>query len=175
MHKALLSSKSAEYYTPEWVLTSARTIITHWGYANFDLDPASCALAQQTVQAERWCGLDHPDPACRDGLTIPWHGLVWLNPPYGREIQQWIRKLISEYTRGNCQGALVLVPARLDTQWFRLLSHHMTGFYMFHRRLTFATPHATRAPAPFPSALVALYRHRILPPIQHTDRYTQLP
>jgi hypothetical protein len=27
-----------------------------------------------------------------DGLSLPWHGSVFANPPYGRELRRWVRK-----------------------------------------------------------------------------------
>lgn len=28
----------------------------------------------------------------QDGLSQEWHGTVWMNPPYGREIGKWVAK-----------------------------------------------------------------------------------
>lgn len=179
MHRALFTSSNHEYYTPAWVLeTIRRHILPLWGIHTFDLDPASCQYAQQTVQATTWCGPDHPDPAYRDGLAVPWHGYVWLNPPYGSAMLRWMTKLVEEYTRGVCNGALVLVPARLETRWFRLISKYMVGFYVFHKRLAFVTPTAsapTTTTAPFPSALVVIHHAMVLPPLPTADRYMKLP
>ena len=38
-----------------------------------------------------------------------------LNPPYGREIDVWIAKLVEEYDAGSVSEALALIPARVDT------------------------------------------------------------
>ena len=27
-----------------------------------------------------------------DGLSQPWDGVCWMNPPYGREIGKWVEK-----------------------------------------------------------------------------------
>ena len=27
-----------------------------------------------------------------DGLTQPWYGCCWCNPPYGREIKKWVKR-----------------------------------------------------------------------------------
>jgi len=42
---------------------------------------------------------------------------VWLNPPYGRGMQNWMRKAYEE----SRKGALVvcLVPVRTDTRWWQ--------------------------------------------------------
>lgn len=52
-----------------------------------------------------------------DGLSQDWSGdVVWMNPPYGREIRDWMRKAYES----SLQGATVvcLVPARTDTRWW---------------------------------------------------------
>lgn len=28
----------------------------------------------------------------QDGLSQEWSGMVWMNPPYGREISKWVAK-----------------------------------------------------------------------------------
>ncbi len=57
----------------------------------FDLDP--CAhVGWPTAKA----GIYLP----RDGLTTPWSGRVWLNPPYGAEVWRWLARL-AEHGRGT--------------------------------------------------------------------------
>ena len=48
-----------------------------------------------------------------DGLSKNWAGIIWMNPPYGREIGKWMKKAYESAK----QGAIVvcLVPAR--TVW----------------------------------------------------------
>ena len=56
----------------------------------------------------------------RDALSLPWNhhpgkdwsGWWWCNPPYGRGLDQWITKGVSE------RRGVMLVPARTDTRWF---------------------------------------------------------
>lgn len=57
-----------ERYTPRWVFDALGE--------QFDLDPASPPLGiSQVPTAAVWTKED-------DGLTQPWHGFVWLNPPF---------------------------------------------------------------------------------------------
>jgi len=51
-----------------------------------------------------------------DGLKQSWSGTCWMNPPYGREIEAWIRKAYEESRRGAT--VVCLLPARTDTDWF---------------------------------------------------------
>ena len=48
-----------------------------------------------------------------NGLYKPWHGRVWLNPPYGKETFRWIARL-AEHKRG-----VALIFARTGTAGFQ--------------------------------------------------------
>lgn len=37
----------------------------------------------------------------QDGLAQPWNGVVWCNPPYGRQIGQWVKKAHDTAARGG--------------------------------------------------------------------------
>jgi hypothetical protein len=51
-----------------------------------DLDPASCATANETVRARTFYSRKD------DGLKRPWFGRVWLNPPYGKFWPLFVRR-----------------------------------------------------------------------------------
>lgn len=111
-----------------------------------DLDP--CANPERTVPAARHY------TAADDGLAREWRGAVFMNPPYGREIGDWVEKLATEFESGRVTQAIALVPARVDTAWFRRLSALPVAFW--RGRITFVGPDGAQNPAPFPSALFAL-------------------
>jgi len=52
----------------------------------------------------------------RDALAQDWHGVCWLNPPYGRGIEKWVQKAYEESQRGAL--VVMLVPARTNTLWW---------------------------------------------------------
>lgn len=90
-----------------------------------------------------------------DGLAQDWRGVCWCNPPYGREIPEWVKKAY-ESSRDNGATVVCLVPARVDTRWFQ--DYCAKGEVFFIKgRLKFGD--ATSG-APFPSALV-VFRPRI--------------
>jgi phage N-6-adenine-methyltransferase len=41
----------------------------------------------------------------QDGLSQPWPGRVWCNPPYGREIGRWVKKAYETAAGGICRNA----------------------------------------------------------------------
>ena len=52
-----------------------------------------------------------------DGLSQPWNGTVWCNPPYGRQIGKWV--FAASVASGVRNATVVmLLPARTDTRWF---------------------------------------------------------
>lgn len=78
----------------------------------------------------------------RDGKRI------WMNPPYGRKIINWIRKAYVESQHGVV--VVCLLPARTDTLWFHDLCTY--GDITFLRgRLKFG---GAKNSAPFPSMIV---------------------
>jgi phage N-6-adenine-methyltransferase len=119
---------------------------------NFGLDAA--ALQASTLVPDNWYGPDHPDTSRRDGLTRQWNTdtdkPIWLNPPYGRVIKQWVAKAAQEAWVGGV--VVCLVPARTDTSWWH--DHCIMHEVRFLRgRLKFG---GSKNSAPFPSALVIM-------------------
>ncbi len=86
-----------------------------------------------------------------DGLSQPWFGRVYMNPPYGRPIERWVEKLTWEYEEGDVSAFVALVPARTDTKWFQKLRN--CDLCLIRGRLTFGD---AEQGAPFPSC--AAYR-----------------
>ena len=67
------SSASVEHYTPAGIVDLARSLM-----GGIDLDPASCAKANEIIKAARYFTEE------MDGLAQDWRGSIWLNPPGGR-------------------------------------------------------------------------------------------
>ena len=51
-----------------------------------------------------------------NGLARSWHGVCWMNPPFGREMKKWIKKAFMEWQRG-CT-VVCLLPSRTNTAWW---------------------------------------------------------
>jgi hypothetical protein len=50
-------------------------------------------------------------------LSQTWHGVCWMNPPYGREISSWVKKAYESSIYGGTV-VVCLLPARTDTAWW---------------------------------------------------------
>jgi hypothetical protein len=105
-----------EWFTPAKYVEAARGVL-----GGIDLDPASKALAQETVQAARYYSLIERG---EDGLALPWAGRMFLNPPFSKA-KLFGPKLLREYEAGNVQAAVMLINAySADTKWFRPFWNH---------------------------------------------------
>ena len=128
---------SNEWYTPPGIFEALSI--------DFDLDPCHPAERLPWIPAERtYCIAD-------DGLSQPWEGRVWMNPPYGREVDPWLKRFVEH---GN---GIALVFARTDTEWFHRHALAIDAWCFIRGRLTFV--HADRSPSLFnagaPSLLLA--------------------
>lgn len=113
----------------------------------FDLDPAAAPAPRPFPTAKM-----HYEHADGDGLLRPWFGRVWLNPPYGRAMNRWMRRL-AEHGQGTG-----LIFARTDTAAFRsAVWDKATAALFLHGRLTFLRADGTPAlnDGGAPSVLVA--------------------
>jgi phage N-6-adenine-methyltransferase len=119
-----------EWHTPAEYLEVVRKVL-----GTIDLDPASNPVAQETVKASQFFTLEN------DGLSRPWHGRVWLNPPYSQPaIAQFAEKLVAEWQAGNIEAALVLTNNASDTGWFHTLAQACTAFCLTRGRIGFEAP-----------------------------------
>lgn len=130
------SSATCEWSTPGWLFDALAREFA------FTLDP--CAT-RENAKCRRFFTCED------DGLSQDWGDeIVFMNPPYGGVIGQWMRKAYESSRLGAT--VVCLVPARTDTAWW----HHfaMRGEVRLLRgRLKFGT---ARNSAPFPSAVVIL-------------------
>lgn len=103
------SSESVEHFTPKEIVEAARAVL-----GEIDLDPASCSLANGVVKASAFYGpgSEHGE----DGLTLPWLGRVFLNPPGGRaqltgcgtssNAALWWGRLAASWQAGEVEAAI---------------------------------------------------------------------
>jgi phage N-6-adenine-methyltransferase len=135
--RALYTSKRQNWATPAALCA---LIARLWG--GIALDPCAARHSRIRARARYFTG----------GLERPWpaRGLVYVNPPYD-EIAKWAARCLEHARAGG--EVLMLVPARVDTRWFKLL-RRAPGVAFVEGRLRFELPGARRESAPFPSAWV---------------------
>jgi ParB family chromosome partitioning protein len=103
-----MSQQVMEWYTPPDIIQAAHRVM-----GKIDVDPTSCELAQTVVRAKIFHTVDD------NGLKHPWHGTIWLNPPYTRGfIALFVDKLITEINAGHATQAILLTRGGTDTKWF---------------------------------------------------------
>jgi ParB family chromosome partitioning protein len=125
------SSSTNEWHTRSFHVSVVRQVLG----GRIELDPASCARANETVRAERYYSIED------DGLAQRWNAAtVFLNPPYGKlkgksQAGIWAHRLIAEYTAGNVREAILLVNASTSERWFRPLFNFPICFS--NRRIPF--------------------------------------
>lgn len=93
--------RPGDWYTGAKIIDAVRACFA----GSINLDPASSAEANEVVKAERFYSIDE------DGLTKPWSGTVWLNPPFN-QWQDWTPRILSEWRRGEVEQMCVLIANR---------------------------------------------------------------
>lgn len=123
-HSTLMSSASAEYLTPPWILDLVEKV------APIGLDPCAHAKSEAIRRTRTGFMLNPPSGFADrgvvfcDGLMMEWEPyvkpseLIFVNPPYGRALKDWAAKMAAET---DCT-IIALVPARVDTAWWRELN-----------------------------------------------------
>jgi len=101
VNKGLFTSDTAEWETPQDFFDELDQEFS------FDFDP--CATIENAKCAQFYTKEN-------DGLSLPWYGTVFMNPPYGREIGKWVARAADEGKKGAT--VVCLLPARTDTRWY---------------------------------------------------------
>lgn len=144
----MFSSKTGQWATPCEFFEKL-----DWRFGPFDLDP--CASEGNAKCANFFTEED-------DGLTKSWEGFVsFVNPPYGRGIEKWIKKAYEESRKENTK-VVMLIPARTDTKYWHKYVMKADEIYFVKGRLKFGDSENS---APFPSAVVVFdgsYQRQIL-------------
>jgi hypothetical protein len=96
---------------------------------SFDLDP--CSPGPGIVP---WIPARTHYTVVENGLTQPWYGRVWLNPPYGPGIDRWLERF-SEHRNG-----IALIFARTDTRWFHRYAACAEAVCFTRGRIPFISP-----------------------------------
>ena len=136
------SSKTNEWSTPQDFFDELDKEF------NFTLDP--CATSENAKCTKYFTVED-------DGLKQDWsNDIVFMNPPYGRDIKYWIKKAYEESLNGAT--VVCLIPSRTDTAyWHNYIFGKADDIRFIKGRLKFG---GSKNPAPFPSAIIVFKEMR---------------
>ena len=138
MNKVLFSSKSNEWETPKELFDELNKEF------NFTLDP--CAN-EKNHKCNKYFTKE------QNGLIQDWSNeIVFCNPPYGREIYDWVKKCSEEQKHSTI---VLLIPSRTDTKYFHefLYKKENVELRFLKGRLKFGN---SKNPAPFPSLIAVM-------------------
>lgn len=91
----------------------------------------------------------------QDGLQQSWASqadVIWCNPPYGRQLKNWVQKCYEE----SCKGATVvmLIFAVTDTKFWHEYCMKAREIRLVEGRIRFVNPDGRQGPATKSSAIV---------------------
>lgn len=122
------AGESNEWYTPRYIFDALGE--------TFDLDVACPPDGPRHVPATSWF--------TRDALALPWHGFVWMNPPFGhqRHKRQWLAKF---FQHGS---GIALVPDRTSAPWFQEYGRKADAILWVAPKIKFERPDGSRGEWP---------------------------
>jgi len=114
--------------TDEW--SSPREVVEPLDGAvgGFDLDPCSGAESSPFAAATY--------TEADDGLTQPWSGSVWVNPPYSG-VADWVNKADAAVTDGDADCVVFLCKGDSSTDWWQTAAAAATAVCAVDHRLSF--------------------------------------
>ena len=147
-NSALFSYTTGEYITPKWLYDQLNEEF------HFKLDP--CTTEDNPLDTTFYYTKED------NGLEYPWDRSTFVNPPYGRDVGEWVKKAYDSVMK---YGVIIvmLLPVRTDTKWFHdyIYKKPKVEIRFIRGRLKFegaVNPQFSKQPknntAPFPSMIV---------------------
>jgi ParB family chromosome partitioning protein len=146
-NRLLYNSGNFEWYTPSVYIEAAREVM-----GSIDIDPASTALANETIKAKTFYTKE------TNGLTKEWEGNVWMNPPYKHVlIVQFISTLLKKLEQGEVKQAIVLVNNATETKWFQSILEICDAICLPKKRIKFIDPSGKQNDGPLQGQAVLYF------------------
>lgn len=122
------AGESDEWYTPAYIFEALGV--------QFDLDVASPPKGPRYVPTSKFYS--------RGSLERPWHGLVWMNPPFGHQSTKrlWLRRF---FEHGN---GIALVPDRTSAPWWQEFAPLADAICFMAPKVKFERPDGTIGESP---------------------------
>lgn len=111
-------NQTHEWYTPPYIFTALGV--------RFDMDVAS--PGKEKVP---WIPADIHYTREQNGFYRPWKGNIWLNPPYGGNIPEWLEKLAA-----HGEG-IALLFSRTETRWFQRFATKAAAICFLEKKVKF--------------------------------------
>lgn len=113
-------SGNVEWYTPWAIIECARALM-----GSIDLDPFSCHEANYRPE-----GIVALTYFSNNGLIPDWYGNVWMNHPFGKEMNKIaIEKILYEHKKGVMVQACCITFASTSERWFKPLLEYPQFFF----------------------------------------------
>jgi hypothetical protein len=127
-HEACVGA-SDEWFTPPEIFSDLKLV--------FDLDP--CSPGQK-----HWVPARMIYTKTQNGLTQPWHGLVWMNPPFGGRNGHvpWLQRFFTH------KNGIALVAARTSAKWFHEYATQADTLLFPRGKTQFIRPDGSRGKSP---------------------------
>lgn len=116
-------------------------------FGPFDLDPCCMPV---TAKAPKFY------TAQENGLAQPWHGKVFMNPPYSNPAP-WVEKALSETRSGNAHLVVALLPVATDTKWFHDFINGKAEIRFLQGRVRFFGWAGTPITAPKSPSMIVIF------------------
>jgi hypothetical protein len=116
-HELAGGGATVEWYTPSFIFEALGL--------EFDLDPCSPVGGLPWIPAKQFYSLPS------DGLSLPWQGKIWCNPPYGKDTPRWLYKM------NQHRNGIALVFSRTDVSWFHDYAAKADALFFIKNRIKF--------------------------------------
>ena len=122
------AGETDEWYTPAYIFEALGVL--------FDLDVACPPDGPRHVPAASYF--------CANALERDWHGLVWMNPPFGHQNTKrlWLKKF---FDHGN---GIALLPDRTSAPWWQEFAPMADAVLFVAPKVKFERPDGTRGEQP---------------------------
>jgi hypothetical protein len=139
---------------PHWCTPPDVCALLH-AFGNVALDPCSNAYSMVRAGVElRRGGLHAMAWAERaPKLHTDPRAFAYVNSPYGAALPRWTARIVLEHRECGIE-VVQLMPARIETRWFRAARDGASSIGIVRGRLRFWRRGKQRHPAFFPSALL---------------------